>query len=257
MPAATLRIGRPTVAMIVLALRTAHCFTGRAAFVSFAYRRGANPRMDATGDEVQLEAEILLLKKQLAEMQARQTAPAEAPVPSSAEVIASPPLLPVPAPTDTLTSASPLPMPAPVVSQQVLPEVEKACLDLSGNPKECTEPIDFNEFINGIKPASSLAPENLLQPETAVPLVIGLATLVVGYDAISKAAESLRPDDAATARRKREERDRLGISNLDLQAEEEEQRIARDNMIQTTIAIALILGVELALFNLRGVWGGG
>ena len=243
---------RPTVAVLALLVlpMATHCFSSlNRAVVSVVSQRGAMPRMDAIGDVAQLEAQlkILQLKAQIAEMQAQEAAPAVSPAPAAAGVLVSPPPLPVPAPT---VSEPTLPIPAPIVSQPPLPEAE-VCLGLNAQPKECTELVDLNDLFGGLKPAFSLdglpSPDQLLQPETAIPLIGGFVVLSIGYIGVRKASDSLRPDDAATARRKREERERLGISEWD---EEQSNNLARDGLV----AALLIVVFEVAIFNARGLW---
>ena len=237
------------VAVLVLGLLSgaAHCFPSRSP-VCVTSRRGAMPRMEATGEVAQLEVQlkILQLRAQLAEIEAQQAAPAVSPVPAPAEALVSPPSMP-PAPAEFVVSEPTLP--APVVSQAPLPEGE-TCLGLSGNPKACTEPVDLNELFGGMKPAFSFdvwpSLDKLLQLDTAVPLIGGLAALYIGYVGVSKASEGLRPDDAATTRRKREERERLGMSEWD---QEKDNRTGRDGLV----AAVLIVVFELVLFNLRNV----
>ena len=110
--------------------------------------------------------------------------------------------------------------------------------------------VDLDELLGDFKPAFSFdalpSPDKLLQLDTAIPLIGGLAVLALGYDAVRKGAKSLRRDDAATARRKREERARLGLPE---EEEEEDNPIAWENWI----GVILIVGFELALFNLRNV----
>lgn len=264
MPSSIQRAGRcPTVAVLVLVLHSmaAHCFlSGRTIPVAVAIRRGATPRMEATGDVVQLEKqlEILQLKKQIAEMQAQQAAQAEMasplpspPVPAPAEFLVPPPLPPVPA----LVLPPPLPrpplVPAPVVPPPPLPEAEApVCLDFNANPRECTELVDLNDLVGGLKPAFSFdylpSPEKLLQLDTLIPLLGGLGALAIGYIGVNNWSEWLRPDDAASVRRKREERERLGLSEWD---EEQAERAARDNLL----AVVAIVVFEIVIFNLRNV----
>lgn len=249
------------LALLVLPMAT-HCFSSlNRAVVSVVSQRGAMPRMDAIGDVAQLEAQlkILQLKAQIAEMQAQEAAPAVSPAPAAAGVLVSPPPLPVPAPAEVppplpvpapTVSEPTLPIPAPIVSQPPLPEAE-VCLGLNAQPKECTELVDLNDLFGGLKPAFSLdglpSPDQLLQPETAIPLIGGFVVLSIGYIGVRKASDSLRPDDAATARRKREERERLGISEWD---EEQSNNLARDGLV----AALLIVVFEVAIFNARGLW---
>ena len=253
----------PTAVCLVLVLHsmTAHCLFCGTAPVSVALRRGAKPRMEAVDEVAQLEAQlkILQLRAQIAEMEAQ--APAASPIPAPGEQLASPPPLPVPAPSEVLNSPPPLPVPAPAevaVSEPTLPapapvaplpEAE-VCLGLSGEARECTELVDLNDLLGGIKPAFSFdslpSLDKLLQLETAVPLIGGLAIGYVGYVGVSKASKSLRPDDAATARRKREERERLGLSESD---EEQDNQASQDGLV----AAVLIVVFELVLFNLRNV----
>ena len=70
--------------------------------------------------------------------------------------------------------------------------------------------------------------------------------MVAAYVGVTRASDWLRPDDAASARRKREERERLGLSEWD---EEQANQAARDNVL----VVVLIVAFELALFNLRNV----
>ena len=70
---------------------------------------------------------------------------------------------------------------------------------------------------------------------------------MVGFNRVSEWA---RPDDAATAKRKREERERLGVSEGD---QEQEDQLARDNWIAAVVPAVLIVVFEIALFNLRNV----
>ena len=191
--------------------------------------RGGKPVMGAANadaqaqiDGLQAQLEILRLRAQIEELE-RSKATAVTPL-----------------------SVPPPPVPAPVVSSQPpLPEAE-TCLNLNGDPRECTELVDLNELLksSGIKPAALPSPDQLLQLDTLIPLIGGLVALTLGFRGFSKAAEWLRPDDAASARRKREERERLGITEWD---QEQEDRNARDNLI----GAAVIIIFELVLFNSR------
>ena len=97
------------------------------------------------------------------------------------------------------------------------------------------------------------SPSQLLQLDTLVPVVGYLGALLGGYFAITAASQSLRPEDAATTRRRREERERLGVSEADEEQrsleQEQAEKAARDNWL----AVGLIVIFELALFNLRNV----
>lgn len=252
------------LAVLMLLFPAAHCFSGP--ILVSVQQRTALPRMEAAGDVAQLEAQIkiLQLKAQIAEMQAQQQQappPADAPVPATAEVLASPPATTpvVPATPETVLASPPPPLPvvpaAPVGSQPPLPLPDtETCLDMSGNPRECTpadfgELVDLNELVGGIKPAFSFDVwPSLDKPETAIPLIGGFVVLTVGYFGVSRATKSLRPDDAATTRRKRMERERLGLSEAD-QDDEQGGGIAPDDLV----AVVLIVLFELALFNLRNV----
>ena len=229
-----------------------HSFSaGRTATVTI--RRGTMPRMEAQIEDVaELEAQlkILQLKARLAEMQAQQAAPAVSPPPAPAELLTSPP--PLPQPAEVLTSPPPLPplvpMPAPpIVAQPIpLPEAELNCADFNGNLRPCpTELVEMDDLLGDMKPFS--LPDSPL--EAALPLLGLIVALVLGYRGASNFAESLRPMDAATARRKREERERLGIT-------EEEEEQSNQEAQSGLVAAVLIIGFELVLFNLRGVWGG-
>ena len=97
------------------------------------------------------------------------------------------------------------------------------------------------------------SPSQLLQLDTLIPIVAFLGALLGGYFAITAASQSLRPEDAATTRRRREERERLGVSEADEEQrvleQEQADKAARDNWL----AVVLIVVFEVALFNLRNV----
>ena len=104
--------------------------------------------------------------------------------------------------------------------------------------------VDFGELVGGVKsPFQFFDAIQQLDPPS---LIGGVVALSVTYVAITKAVEWLRPDDAATARRKREERELLGISEWE---QEQDSRNARDNVL----AAVAILIFEFALFSMRGL----
>ena len=112
-------------------------------------------------------------------------------------------------------------------------------------------PLDFGELFGGLKSVNSVFDvlpswERLRELDTLLPIIGGLVALPIGFVGVRRATEWLRPDDAASARRKREERERLGVSEWD---QEQESRNARDNVL----AAVAILVFELVLFNMRGL----
>ena len=178
---------------------------------------------------LQKQLEIAQLRAQIAELERQKAAELPAAV--------------APAPAEQVIPPAPLPAVVPSASPPV-DDVE-ICINLSGQQVPCQkELVDFGELVGRVK--SPLQFFDAIQQLDA-PLVIGgVVALSVTYVAITKATEWLRPDDAATAQRKREERERLGISEWEQEAE---SRNARDNVL----AAVAILVFEFALFSMRGL----
>ena len=227
----------------------------------------------AVAEEVQaqiaaLEAEqqkLAQLRAQIAELEhqgtpaelpaagasATPSAPAEGLVPSESAAptaVVVPPSEPLPA--AVAPPAEPLPA---VIPSTPPPTDDVLCLNLRGDAIPCQKPedlVDLSELVGGSKSINQVFDaipswEQLRELDTLLPIVGGLVTLSVGFVGAGRFAEWLRPDDAATARRKREERERLGLS----EEEDDNQGIAPE----TLVAVVLIVGFELALFNLRNL----
>ena len=235
----------------------------------FFSRRGVRPRMEAAVDvqaqmeSLQAQLKILQLRAQIEELE-RAKAPGvldavPTPTPALPEV-APLPLPQLAAPPSLPALAAPLPSPAPPLP---LPAEELNCVTFSGTPTKCPDAsdlVDPAELLGGFElPSIQRAidalpsPEQLFQAETLLPIVAVVAALFGGYFVTTAASQSLRPEDAATTRRRLEERERQGVSESDLEQseweEEQANRVARDNWI----AALLIVVFELVLFSLRNV----
>ena len=206
-------------------------------------------------EALQAQLQLAQLKAQLAELERQKsTEPAAAAPPAPAE-LAVPAPLPEVVPPAPLPAAVPAPLPAAVPSARPPVDDVPTCATWSGETVPCrteADLVDFGELF-GVKSAAPPSWEQLQQLDTLLPIIGVLGALSIGFIVLPKATESLRPDDAAATRRKREERERLGVSELDEEREEQEKQIARDNTIQSLVAVVLIVLFELAIFNLRNV----
>jgi len=195
-------------------------------------------------DSLQAQLKMLQLQEEVAALEREKAVtapvvppptPADAPTPLPQPVASHPP-------TDVL-AVPPPPLPA----DDVL-----ACTTWDGVPIKCMETadlVDFDQFIGGSLPSLDRAINAVKQlsiVDNLLPILGGLGALYLGYVGVSAASESLRPDDAATAKRKREERERLGLTEWD---EEQKNQAAFYNWV----AVVLVVGFELVLFNLRNV----
>ena len=193
------------------------------------------------------QAQIAELRARIAELERQKAAELPAAVDlaaptAPAELAISPAPLPTTAPVEQVIPPASLPV---VVPSAPSPLEEDICINLSGQQVPCQkELVDFGELVGGVKsPFQFFDAIQQLDPPS---LIGGVVALSVTYVAITKATEWLRPDDAATAQRKREERERLGISEWEQEAE---SRNARDNVL----AAVAILVFEFALFSMRGL----
>ena len=206
-------------------------------------------------DDVQ--AQIEALQAQIKELERQNPAAAELPAATAAVAPSAPAEVLAPAPLPAVVSSAP---PLPAIPSAPLPAVApsaplpvddvKTCATFDGQTIPCQQPAelpDLGDLFGGLKAGIAVPSfEQLMQLDTLLPLIGGLVVLSFGFVGFSKVAEWLRPDDAASARRKREERERLGVSEWD---QEQAFQVARDNWI----AVVLIVGFELLIFNLRNV----
>ena len=244
------------MAVLLLSLQTTWALSFRA-YCPLALVRprhhGLKPCMaEIAADDVQAQIDILKAQLQMAQLQAQiseleNQKAAELPSAAASAAPSAPADLVVPSAPQAVVPSAPLPV-----------DDVATCATLRGETIPCQQPgdlVDLNELTGGLKSVNQVFDtlpswEQLQSADTVVPIIGGLVALVGGLVIVSKVSEWLRPDDAATARRKREERERLGVSEWD---QEQNDQIAQDRWIEAVVPAVLIIVFELVLFNLRNL----
>uniref|UniRef100_A0A7S0LNS3 Uncharacterized protein n=1 Tax=Coccolithus braarudii TaxID=221442 RepID=A0A7S0LNS3_9EUKA len=241
-----------TLTLTLLSAQTTSAFVAHARPPTFTYPRYDGLRSCMAADNVQAQTEPL--PAQFAELEYQKSVD----LPAAATSVA--PSTPV----ERFVPSAPLPEGFPsaplvdAVPPASLPVDDIAtCATWDGEIVPCQRPedlVDLGELFGNLKSVNQISYgipswQQLQQLDTLLPSIGVLVLFSVGYVGISSSSELLRPDDAPTARRKREERERLGVSEED---EEEGKRIAQEKWIGAVVPAILIVVFELALFNLRG-----
>ena len=165
-----------------------------------------------------LEAQLKMARLQTEALELERQKPAEPPA-AATSAPPDPPRLDsvLPSAPSPETIMSPPPLPTGIPSAPLPVDDVATCATLTGQTVPCQQPedlVDFGELVGGIKSFGDFSGlpswQQLLESDTLLPLLGGFVALSIGYVGLTKGAESLRPEDAATTRRKREERERLG-----------------------------------------------
>ena len=209
--------------------------------------------------EAQMRARLAELESQTPE---RLAAAPDSAVPSAPAALALPPA-PLPA-GDAATVLPSAPLPAALPSAPLPADDATTCVTLDVIPRAipCPKPednVDLGELFGGAKSVGQVFDvlpswEQLQRLDTLLPIIGGTTVLSFGLWVSPKVTEALRPNDLIPwdeRERLRKERERLGISETEYQ--EQEAQAARDKWFGAVIPAILIVGFELALFNLRNV----